>query len=701
MNDPLASSEVLPSKVRSVAVSALGIPVLAGLVAALTQLIPVTVTAQTPSRGTVFRQRGVDPVAPAAPLPQNRSGNKANPYALKVTAVRALDGSNSAGTAGQGAANSALLRKAPASYPGDGSGTDILTDPDRANPRTISNEIVAQGASLLPNNRKMTDFVWAWGQFVDHDLDLTGTSPASGTADISIDDPNDPLGPNPIPFDRSNFQAGTGTPGQPRQHPNQITSFLDASNVYGSSNGRAQALRTMQGGKLNTSAGDLLPFNVNGIDNAGGTSATLFLAGDVRSNENVMLSSLHTLFVREHNRLVTMLALLDPQANDETLYQLARKIVTAEQQTVTYHEWLPALMGPAAPKAEQLKFNQHVNPGVTTEFSTALFRVGHTLLSANLPLSVDGTVTGGVALQTAFFNPSFLTGNPANVDQLLEGFARELSQEIDNKIVDDVRDFLFGPPGAGGLDLASLNIQRGRDHGLPDYNTVRAAFGLSKVASFAQISSNTATQTALQDLYGNVDNIDAWVGALAEDHVPGSSVGPLIFAGLLDQFSRAVLGDKFFFLNDADLNQPAVKAVIDLGSVKFADIVRANTTVSDMQNNPFRLDPAVKSDVVLAFNAKDNRLHLTGNRRDNSVMLISTPIGQLIVGLNGTLINGFSFQLVNAKSKPNLQVDLGAGDDTMIVVAGHFGDGLVVMGDGTDTFTNFLSTFSQLISDSP
>ncbi|OYW14541.1 MAG: hypothetical protein B7Z55_15660, partial [Planctomycetales bacterium 12-60-4] len=283
------------------------------------------------------------------------SGN--GPYALQLNQIRSIDGSNSAGTPGQGAAGTALLRLSPPAYPGDGSGEEIVSSPDRANPRTISNVIVSQGDQSIPNSRRMTNYVWAWGQFVDHDLDLTGTNPANGTADIEIDDVNDPIGPNPIPFDRSNFVAGTGTAGNPRQHANEITAFIDASNVYGSDSARATGLRTGTGGLLKISTGDLLPFNVDGFDNAGGPSATLFFAGDVRSNENVMLMSLHTLFVREHNRLATLPALLDPSASDELLYQTASKIVAAEIQAVTYREFLPALMGPAAPNPSQINFN--------------------------------------------------------------------------------------------------------------------------------------------------------------------------------------------------------------------------------------------------------------------------------------------------------------------------------------------------------
>ena len=124
------------------------------------------------------------------------------------------------------------------------------------------------------------------------------------------------------------------------------------------------------------------------------------------------------------------------------------------------------------------------------------------------------------------------------------------SEEIDTKVVDSLRNFLFGPPGSGGLDLASLNIQRGRDHGLADYNSTRAALGLPKVTSFAQITSDPNLQRALQQTYGSVDNIDLWAGGLPEDHVPGSSLGPTFQRIIADQFTRLRDGDRFFHLRD-------------------------------------------------------------------------------------------------------------------------------------------------------
>src|SRR5438270_7749656 len=116
--------------------------------------------------------------------------------------------------------------------------------------------------------------------------------------------------------------------------------------------------------------------------------------------------------------------------------------------------------------------------------------------------------------------------------------------------VRDVRNLLFGPPGAGGSDLIARDIQRGRDHGLPDYNSLRAAYGLPRVTSFAQITSNVQVQQRLQQLYGSVNNIDAFVGALAEDHARGADVGPLTKAVLVDQFTRLRDGDRFFYLNE-------------------------------------------------------------------------------------------------------------------------------------------------------
>src|SRR5207248_1412050 len=152
-------------------------------------------------------------------------------------------------------------------------------------------------------------------------------------------------------------------------------------------------------------------------------------------------------------------------------------------------------------------YNSNINPGIANEFSTAAFRLGHSLVAPDVQfLNPDGTTKfPSISLAQSFFNPNLVVQN--GVDSILKYLANDNAQEIDNKIVPELQNFLFGPPGSGGFDLASLNIQRGRDHGLADYNTTRLAYRLPAVTSFAQITSNTTDQAQLQQLYGNVNNI--------------------------------------------------------------------------------------------------------------------------------------------------------------------------------------------------
>ena len=151
---------------------------------------------------------------------------------------------------------------------------------------------------------------------------------------------------------------------------------------------------------------------------------------------------------------------------------------------------------------------------------------------------------------------------------ILRGLAVQLAQNVDTFVVDDVRNFLFGPPGAGGFDLASLNIQRGRDHGLPSYNDVRIAFGLPPASTFDQITSNVEVQERLANVYGNVEDVDVWIGGLAEDHHPGALVGELFFTIVKDQFERVRDGDRFWYQNVfsgytlAKLNKTTLSKVI-------------------------------------------------------------------------------------------------------------------------------------------
>ena len=277
----------------------------------------------------------------------------------------------------------------PAVYP-DGHGDDIDNDA-QPNARDVSNSLNDQTASVT-NDRLLTDWIVQWGQFVTHDMVLTLNDAANnqlsdgstGDFSIAINDPHDPLGPNAIPFNRSDFDASTGTPDlvdspfgpRPnwREQVNSVTSYIDASNVYGSDAVRAAALRTFVDGKLELDADGLLPLNTDGLDNDDPLRLgdKLYLAGDIRANEQVALTALHTVFVREHNRLADAIHSEYPGMSDEQIYQLARRIVGAEMQIITYREFLPALLGSGAPDSSDYQYDPELDASITNSFATAI-----------------------------------------------------------------------------------------------------------------------------------------------------------------------------------------------------------------------------------------------------------------------------------------------------------------------------------------
>lgn len=477
-------------------------------------------------------------------------------------------------------------------FPEYSDGISELAGPDRLSPRAISNIVNDQSASII-NELSASDFLWQWGQFLDHDIDLTDVNEPEEQANIIIPtgdpffDP-DSTGLQFIEFNRSIYDSSTGTSFfNPREQLNEITSWIDASNVYGSDNIRASELRTNDGtGRLKTSDGDLLPFNTTGLLNAGGTDAALFLAGDIRANEQVGLTALHTLFVREHNRLAEIIADENPDYSGGEIYFSARRIVGAQMQHITYNEFLPALLGPN-PLGPYRGYFPEINANIFNIFSTAAFRFGHSALSPTLlRLDSDNEVIpqGNLELRDAFFSPDIII-EEGGIEPLLRGLANQQCQKIDINIIDDVRNFLFGAPGSGGFDLASLNIQRGRDHGLASYNNVREELGLGRVASFSEISSDPDVESRLGGAYDSVDDIDLWIGGLAEDPMPSSHLGELFSYIVKLQFELLRDGDRFWYeiyLSDDEIEE--------VENTSLSDIIRRNTDIGDeLPDNVFRV----------------------------------------------------------------------------------------------------------------
>ena len=327
-----------------------------------------------------------------------------------------------------------------------------------------------------------------FGQFIDHDIDIAREGNA-GHMDLEYQG-------SQFGIERSTYTAGTGENGAPREHPNAITSFVDASNIYGSDAAVTSLLRADNGASayMLTSEGDKLPTLAEVRDNAGGTipngvdlfvsppnadTDALYISGDVRVNKNIALTSMHTIWMREHNYWVDKLKDKNDDWSDQEYFDAAKAMVEMEIQKTVYEEYLPLLIGKDA-LPEYGGYSSNVNPGIAHEFATAAFRLGHSQLSSVLKSTSengDEHVEGGLPLSQLFFSPDTL-GGESGISSLMRGLANQKGQEIDVHIVDDVRNFLFGGTLENPLDLATLNLMRAQDHGIPTINEVREAYGL-------------------------------------------------------------------------------------------------------------------------------------------------------------------------------------------------------------------------------
>jgi len=529
-----------------------------------------------------------------------------------------------------------------------GDGTSTPAGMNRPSARVISNAIFPQ-ISSVPDPNGTTDLFWVWGQFVDHDIDLTGGTAVSfnipvpcgdptfdpGTSPPDDTDPNSCDGDKEIGLNRSNFVMVDGV----RQQINEITSYIDAGTIYGSDLQRANNLRDLgNNGKLkldfNFDARGLLPLNTVGEENANAgpiPAADLFLAGDVRANEQAALTALHTLFVREHNRLAVELEANNPLWNDEKIYQEAKLILEGELQWITYNEFLPILLGPNFTPDPWVAYDPSIKAQIANEFSTEAYRYGHDAISSEVERFnqdgsefIDANNIGHLSLVQAFFNPNWLKED--GINEILLGVSLSPGEKIDHLMIDELRNLLFGPPGSPGLDLAALDIQRGRDHGTPDYNTVRVAYGLPTVVLFSDITSDVALQVALENLYGNVDNVDLWVGGLAEDPANGSMLGELFSTMIEFQFQIIRDGDRYWYQN-RDLSQEQLDII---ENSYLSDIIMRNTEISSMQNNVFLMPSSVVGGHMIPV---DTTTLMLAGAQNTAVWLIPVLVSAIGFGI--------------------------------------------------------------------
>ena len=292
--------------------------------------------------------------------------------------------------------------------------------------------------------------------------------------------------------------------------PDGVPNSGDETFVEGVAGGLAVPLTTIRTGHafLNDIAHAAAPVFVAGVlapdsDDAIGLSEPgtydnelldrHFITGDGRGNENIALTAVHHVFHSEHNRQVdeikaTILATGDPAFiaqwqlspgvwDGERLFQASHFATEMQYQHLVFEEFARKMQPQVDAFLTLEGFDTPINPAIVAEFAHAVFRVGHSMLTDTVARFDPNFVPDDISLLNAFLNPIAFNNDgtlsaEAAAGAIVRGMTRQQGNEIDEFVTDAVRNTLLGLP----LDLAAINIARGRDTGIPTLNAARRAF---------------------------------------------------------------------------------------------------------------------------------------------------------------------------------------------------------------------------------
>lgn len=450
-------------------------------------------------------------------------------------------------------------------------------------PRVVSTLIHPDISNLHSRYSLMT---MQFAQFLDHDLTMTPIHKGfheSIPQCRSCDSPrtvHPECNPFPVPprdhfYPEVNVTSGErlcfpfmrSLPGQqslgPREQINQNTAFLDASQVYGENNCICQKLRGFSG-RMNSTihpvkGKELLPQSPLHPE-CKAPSGQCFIAGDGRASEQPALTVIHTIFLREHNRLVEGLRGVNPHWNGQKLFDHARRIISSQNQHITYNEFLPRILSWNAvnlyglkllPQGYYKEYNPTCNPAIVTEFAAAAFRIGHSLLRPHIPRlgANHQPIDPPILLRDGFFKVDMIL-QPGMVDEISRGLVATPMETLDQFITGEVTNHLFEDRKIpfSGIDLIALNVQRARDHGIPSYNNYRALCNLKRAQNWEDLSREIPPEviSRLKRIYPTVDDIDLFPGGMSERPLQGGLVGPTFACIIAIQFRQLRKCDRFW-----------------------------------------------------------------------------------------------------------------------------------------------------------
>ncbi|XP_034243586.1 uncharacterized protein LOC117646626 [Thrips palmi] len=491
-------------------------------------------------------------------------------------------------------------------------------------PRLVSTMIHADISNL---HTRYSLMVMQFAQFLDHDLTFTpvhrgyfASIPDCRSCDsartvhpecmpIAVP-PGDHFFPpaNQSTGERLCFPFMRSLPGQqhlgPRDQINQNTAFLDGSMVYGDQACLGRDLRAFGGGRLNVTlhpvrGKDLMPQSPLHPE-CRAPSGYCFIAGDGRASEQPGLTAIHTVFMREHNRLADGLRAVNPHWDDDHLYHHARRILGGAIQHMAFNEFLPRILGWNAVNLYGLKLQPHgyykgysptCNPAILNEFASAAFRIGHSLLRPHIPRMSPTykPIDPPLLLRDGFFNPDAIY-QAHIVDEIIRGLVSTPMENLDQFITGEITNHLFEDRRIphSGFDLIALNIQRGRDHAIRPYNDYRALCNLKRATSWEDLSREIPAEVIarLQRIYPTVDDIDLFPGGMSERPLQGGLVGPTFACIIGIQFRQVRKCDRFWYENDDPATRFTEAQLAEIRKATLSKVLCSNLDADgDMQRS--------------------------------------------------------------------------------------------------------------------
>jgi hypothetical protein len=363
---------------------------------------------------------------------------------------------------------------------------------------------------------------------------------------------------------------------------NQATNKLDLSQLYGTTDDDAKKLRHFNQGLLLTSTDDssLLPM---AADETLCTDFLCFRSGDSRVNSNPFVTSIYTLFLRSHNQIATKFRQMIPRWNDDHMFKITKRINIAIFQKIIYNDWANIVLGEQIANEIRTKTierdaQRHNTKKVSNEFGTAAIKFYNSMLPGSVKHyeemknnSTDenelevSQETNLFELESTFYKPKKYVSSANKYDRLMKSILTQNSMLMDSSYVDDLAINYYQTKmhdnKVFGTDALSIDIQKGRDHGLATYTDYINKCLNVKINSWDDLNGIIVEDDLhkLRNIYASVHDIDLIVGGLSEKVPENSTVGPTFSCIISDQLVSSKLADTNFYDREEKISKTIKK----------------------------------------------------------------------------------------------------------------------------------------------